>query len=179
MMTTRRAQPGFRLDKVHQGLHHGWHCKDDLDYESQDGDVYEAEFQDEVDGWRGDFQWHATDETEVNKIYRTSTGRLRTITSYEDDYGDLYIGQRVCMYGRVTHNHCSEIYGLSVGAPFERGRIAMKTREARGGDSGGPWYYRKTAYGVHEGWTWLFGSRDKWTAVAWLDDALDVTVLTS
>ena len=54
----------------------------------------------------------------------------------------------------------------------------MTNREAKGGDSGGPWFYIGKAYGVHEGYTWLFGSRDRWSSVALLDDSISVTVLT-
>ncbi len=53
----------------------------------------------------------------------------------------------------------------------------MNRDTATGGDSGGPWYYGNTAYGLHGGQvsTWL-GTRDFWTRVTYLDDALGLSV---
>ena len=61
-----------------------------------------------------------------------------TITSWEDDFDHLYIGQTVCMYGIATGEHCDEIAFLNAHYPLRVGRVAMAEREASGGDSGGP-----------------------------------------
>lgn len=47
-----------------------------------------------------------------------------------------------------------------------------------GGDSGGPWYYGNTAYGIHWGvfGTWL-GDRSAFSRAAYVDEALNGTWL--
>lgn len=55
----------------------------------------------------------------------------------------------------------------------------MQNREADGGDSGGPWYFGFSAYGIHHGPKWHFGGRDLYTPVVLLPDALGVHVATS
>lgn len=99
------------------------------------------------------------------------------MTGWEDDYDNLSVGQQVCLYG----SHCDEIAYLNVFYPFSVGRVAMGENEAEGGDSGGPWYYSKTAVGIHEGEYLVgFGFRDMWSSLAYLEDALgDVEVMTS
>lgn len=54
----------------------------------------------------------------------------------------------------------------------------MTHKRADRGDSGGPWFKVNRAYGVHEGWKWWFGDRDRWSSVALLSKSVSVSVLT-
>lgn len=51
----------------------------------------------------------------------------------------------------------------------------MENRYADGGDSGGPWYYGNSAFGVHSGWVLAaFKNRDQFTPLLYSGDALNV-----
>ena len=83
------------------------------------------------------------------------------------------------MYGRSTGHHCADIAFLCIfGGTLSD--LAMDTQESDLGDSGAPWYHGSTAYGVHGG-RLLIGNSwfDYWSAFAYLEDALDVTIMTS
>ena len=56
----------------------------------------------------------------------------------------------------------------------------MEDHETDLGDSGGPWYYGSAAYGIHGGGAWYVGKwHDYWHSLDYLEDRLDVTVMTS
>ena len=175
-----RCTSGFSVEgNDADGVLTAGHCTNNLTYRNPNGTEYTTTFEDDYDGSYGDFQWHTTSSIEDNRIYTSNTG-LRNITAYEDDYGDLYAGKQVCMYGRSSNDHfCAEIEFLYVNGPVQLGRVAMDSNSAEPGDSGAPWYAGGTAYGVHRSECHIgLGSYDCWSSVAYLEDALDVTVMT-
>ena len=94
------------------GLVTAGHCSGvDLDYRAPDGTEYEMTYVYGRDDDSGDFAWYTTGEVEDNRIY-TANNVLRTITSYEDDFDELYVGRFLCLYGRASGVHCDTIYGL-------------------------------------------------------------------
>ena len=158
------------------GLVTAEHCSDDgdLDYHAPDGTEYEMTYIYGRDDDSGDFAWYTTGEVEDNRIY-SDENALRNITSYEDDFDELHVGQFLCKYGRKTGYTCDTIHVLREGL----NEVLMTNNNADNGDSGGPWFRGTRAYGVHEGEGWApFGWRDKWSTVAFLEDSLSVTVLT-
>lgn len=159
------------------GLVTAGHCSDDgdtdVDYREPDGDEYEMTYVYGRDDDSGDFAWYTTGEVEDNRFYYGANA-TREVTSYEDDFSELYVGRYLCMYGRDTGYHCDTIYGFNKTI----NSVVMTNREADGGDSGGPWFHANRAYGVHEGWVWWLGSRDMFSSVALLEDSISVTVLT-
>lgn len=163
------------------GLLTGGHCPNSgLIYEAPNGTQHEADFEDDYEGALGDFQWFTTSQSPDNRIY-TSNNTLRPITSYVDDADDLYVGRRVCVYGRRTGRHCSDIGALDLTDDEGVGSgVAMDRADTSSGDSGGPWYYGSKAYGVTRGTVMIDdeGPFDFWTPVAHIEDALDVTIMT-
>jgi streptogrisin C len=56
----------------------------------------------------------------------------------------------------------------------------MRNHYGQGEDSGGPWFYGNTAYGLHQGWKWWkFQERDMFTPVTYIDNALGIYVATT
>lgn len=157
------------------GLLTAEHCSDDgdVDYHSPDDDDYAMTFVAGRDDDSGDFAWYTTGEVEDNRIY-SAPNTLRNITSYEDDFDDLFIGQQICRYGRKTGAKCDTIRVLRENV----NEVLMEKNIAEGGDSGGPWFFGNKAYGVHEGERYSWGHRDAWSSVAFLEDSISVTVLT-
>ena len=89
-------------------------------------------------------------------------------------------GQQLCKYGKTTCATCDEVYELNHCNGDTCHLTAMHNRKADGGDSGGPWYYGTTAYGIHQGYKWWnFKNRDLFTPATYLDEALNIRVATS
>lgn len=123
----------------------------------------------------GDVQWHTSSEFESDDFYYTSSSRRDTSAR-----GYATEGQRLCRYGRTTGTKCDTVYQLNHCRGDYCRLTAMHNRYADLGDSGGPWYYGNTAYGIHSGYKWWnFKSRDLFTPVTYLNEALGVIVATS
>lgn len=86
------------------------HCSDDgaLDYHAPDDTEYEVTYVYGRDDDYGDFGWHTTGEVEDNQIY-SDYNTLRNITSYEDDFDELLVGQFICKFGQVSGRSCDNI----------------------------------------------------------------------
>jgi len=56
----------------------------------------------------------------------------------------------------------------------------MEEDNTIGGDSGGPWFWINTAWGVHKGDVLMSGSsRNVWSQGRWVNNALGVSIRTS
>lgn len=126
-------------------------------------------------GYWGDFQWHTSAGFEVDEFYY-DVGTQRDLAAV----GTAVKGQRLCAFGHASYDAwCDVVYQLDH-CRFDYCRlVAMENNIASGGDSGGVWYYGSTAYGVHEGYKWHFGSRDLYSRADYVDNALGVSILTS
>jgi hypothetical protein len=154
------------------------HCGENLTYESYSGASESSTYrQREHRGSYGDLQWDTVAGTEVDNFYY-SFGNVRDVAAIANPVD----GQRVCRFGHNQGTDCAYVQDLSFCLSYEgynHCRLVRMDRDtAGGGDSGGPWYYGNTAYGIHGGQidTWL-GTRDFWSRVTYLDEALGVTVL--
>jgi len=55
--------------------------------------------------------------------------------------------------------------------------VATHRDKADGGDSGGPWYWGSTAYGIHSGYAYIAPfTRDQFTPASNLPSAMNVEV---
>jgi hypothetical protein len=67
------------------------------------------------------------------------------------------IGQILCMTGRTTGTHCGEVIYLGEEVNYGQGPVynlgVIDECISRKGDSGGPWYKKHRAYGIHSGST--------------------------
>lgn len=147
-----------------RGLATAAHCSNAQDYEGRGVLTFRAAH----DGTWGDVQWHSSSETVSDDFYynfgvRRDVGRVGFAN--KDD--------RLCKFGHTTGAHCDYVYQLNH-CNFDRCHLTlMDGRYAEGGDSGGPWYYGNTAYGIHSGYKfWNFGYRDAFTPSSYVDDAI-------
>ncbi|TDD21034.1 hypothetical protein [Nonomuraea diastatica] len=89
------------------------------------------------------------------------------------------LDQSICHFGRTTGRDCSApVFALDVCSGDFCDIVAVTAHTTDNGDSGGPWYYTTTAYGVHHGWRSIGGKeRALFTEVANFP-LMDVNVLT-
>jgi hypothetical protein len=100
----------------------------------------------------GDFQRHSSVDSTSNQIRISSSGTLRAMTSIA--YAS--VGSAVCNYGKTRASaSCATVTDISECATWE-GSTSCQLAVTNGtftnpGDSGGPWYYNNTAFGIHYG----------------------------
>lgn len=83
------------------------------------------------------------------------------------------LGQTLWRYGKTTGRESDTVYKKDQCNGVRCGLTAMHNREAASGDSGGPWYAWRTAYGVHQGGIWIwYKKRGVFTPQHHIDDAL-------
>lgn len=156
-----------------EGMLTAGHCPNALTLENESGDPeHTGTLRGEHLGSWGDFQWFSYTTDSVDSFFYWDTGRRRDAWRSRS----VSKGISVCRFGHRTGRHCDEIYKTGVSAGGED-RLAMTRNEnADGGDSGGPWYYGNTIYGVHKGekWAW-FKRRDIFSQMQYADDALGVS----
>ena len=142
---------------------------------------YSTFFQEQHRGVYGDMEWHATTHLDIPEYYAAPTTRwpVRSVAN------SISKGQWVCVYSRMQGiRKCSTVYKTSVsvkydGLPRMDRLVAMSTRTAIPGDSGGPWSYYDKAFGIVSGGMVIDGVwRDIWSRVSYLSPALGVEVRT-
>ncbi|MEO1231466.1 MAG: S1 family peptidase [Myxococcota bacterium] len=127
------------------------------------------------EGRWGDFGWHTTTRDTFRTFFQYDTGRRREVWRM----GQASKGRTLCRYGRTTPQRCDTVHRVNVSSGGEDRLAMMKNNYADHGDSGGPWFYGSTAYGVHEGgqqgflWKW----RSVWSQLVYIDDALNLTLM--
>ncbi|MFF5076225.1 hypothetical protein ACFY36_04185 [Actinoplanes sp. NPDC000266] len=128
-------------------------------------------FVSEHSGNYGDVQVHrAVGHSFPNQFYANTGYRAVTGT------GAAITGQQMCLQGNASGYHCDTVYQLAHCNGSRCGLVAMNTRSAAGGDSGGAWFSNNRAYGIHQGYKYWFGNRDLYTPVVYLPTSLGVTV---
>ena len=126
---------------------------------SQTGNSYSASTQAIVWGDDGDSQWYTTSQWESDDFYVTTTS-TRDATGYE--VRSNMQGDYVCHFGISSGDSCGWVvstnfdpgYGVCgwwLGCDNRWVKVVGSNLEACAGDSGGPWYSNRTAYGVNSG----------------------------
>lgn len=125
----------------------------------QQGNNYAATHQDTVWGDDGDSSWYTTSEWESDNFYISAT-QTRDVTGYEaraNMQGDF-----VCHFGVASGFSCGvvvstnfdpsyDVCGWWLGCDNRWVKVEGSTLKACYGDSGGPWFQGRTAYGVQSG----------------------------
>jgi hypothetical protein len=117
------------------------------------GSAYPLRYVLEHEGAYGDSQFHSTVDSISNSIRISSSGSLRAITASAFPSN----GAAVCNYGKTrTTAACTTIRNADHAFYNTDGVYLSRMAQSNGtftngGDSGGPWYYSATAYGVHYG----------------------------
>jgi streptogrisin C len=131
------------------------------------------------EGAYGDFQFAWSYATESDDFYAGST------VSWQYDRRDLaatgspVTGMILCRNGKSSYQQCDTVYQLSRCAWRACHLTLMHHSYNISGDSGGPYYYGNTGYGVLQGWMWWGSKRDTFSQVQYLDEAIGATVATS
>jgi len=148
------------------------HCDDTQVYDGR----LPLEFQyAHTSGTWGDVQWHKGSEYEYDDFY-ADVGDLRDVS----ERGFAVEGKDLCKNGKSTRKTCDKVYQLNHCRNDYCHLTAMHNRYASGGDSGGPWFWGNTAYGIHSGYKWWnFKDRDLFTPTDYLSNALGIHVATS
>lgn len=144
------------------------HCPQNLSVTSGDS-LYSASIF--TDSSEGDAQWHRA-KISGNAQFQYDWGRFRSVSSHPV----LKTGTRVCRFGAATGTGtgCDDVKYVSACTKYPNLSytvcgLAMTegTTGSSNGDSGGPWFYGTSAYGIHSGTNvrdgvarnWFTGSR--------------------
>jgi len=133
-------------------------------------------------GAHGDIAWYAhSTHPSTNVFYFNHNQTRQQLASAQPT-----VGQILWKYGRTTGRASEEVYRLNEcvnysGYPQYCGLTAMHRNIVQGGDSGGPWYFGNTAYGITSGYKWIwFYNRSLFTPVVpHLPNGLGVSVMTA
>jgi streptogrisin C len=155
---------------ISRGTATAGHCGNSQSYSGR-----ALSFVKEHQGRFGDLQWHRRASDSFPNTFDagpSNRGVAAARAAVEN--------QRLCRNGKTTGHHCDNVFQLNHCKGSRCGLVMMRNDQASGGDSGGPWFYNLTAYGIHQGSKWWKGeSRDVYTPVVYLPSALGVSVATS
>lgn len=160
-----------------RGLSTAGHCAN-----SQSDDGASLTYKGGHEGTHGDFQWHTGPKTENDQFYSGSTSKLEVNERDVSSVGAPVLGQPLCRNGVISKKDCQEVRRLHVCDGGECNLVQMGARLSAPGDSGGPYFWGNTAYGLHEGWmydpSWPY-DRDTFSRGDRLDNALNTYIATS
>lgn len=153
------------------------HCPNTQSQRNSPNDAWTATtYQAGHEGEWGDMQWHTTGQYESDDFYADHN---------PDDRRDLQgwqlpsKGQTLCRWGIETGRECDTVYRVNVTKNEHQRLTLMVNREADSGDSGGPWYFSRTGYGIHEGALFFdLRTRDTFTPLVYVDEGLGLTIAT-
>lgn len=146
---------------------------------SQSDDGRALTHQAQHDGTFGDFQWHTGPQTEPDDFY---SGTATTLEANRRDvaaWSSPVVGQAVCKNGKAGFKDCDTVMKKHVCTLIYCEFVQTEHHYVVLGDSGGPWFYGNTAYGVTYGYhwdpVWPF-TRDLFSDVSLLDYVFEVQV---
>lgn len=130
-------------------------------------------------GWWGDFKFAWSSAWESDDFYSGSTTRWKTGRRDLSGTGTAVEGQRLCRNGKTSFKVCDDVYERSHCQWTTCHLTLMEESHNKKGDSGGPYFYGRTGYGVLKGtkwWGWHY--RDSFSPIVYVDDAIGATVAT-
>jgi streptogrisin C len=157
-----------------RGVSTAGHCQN-----AQTDDGRALAFQAGHEGAQGDFQWHTGPQAEPDDFYSGDADTLEVLRRDVAGVGAPVVNQTICKNGKVTFKDCPRVIQLNVCHFAICNLVQMDVRTVDLGDSGGPWYWGNTAYGLTYGWRFdpfppfdrdLFSRADR------IDNALGVTI---
>jgi streptogrisin C len=170
--TVRNARTGAT------GLITASHCPDNLNYESRQILTFEGH----GDSGQLDEQWFSSSESVHNEFISQKAGST-LIRRKATAVAAPFVGMNVCKYGTVTAYGCSQVINGPTTTVNANGVTYANLWQVDGyitdaGDSGGPWYYGNTAYGIHYGDIPRGGAdRSAFTSITAIEAATDLRVL--
>lgn len=106
------------------------------------------------EGMFGDYQWHTGPQTEPDDFYSGNDTQLEVNRRDVAGAANPVVGQVLCKNGKTTFKSCDTVRATQICYAGYCNLVEMENQRADSGDSGGPWFYNYTAYGVHHGWFW-------------------------
>jgi streptogrisin C len=159
-----------------RGLVTAGHCGDSLYYVLSGTDAHLVT-QDQEEGPYGDVQWMTSSAYEADDFF---SGPYDTNLLDVSGTGYPTEGQELCRNGSASGKTCDHVYQLNHCFGGVCHLTLTNTNTSIPGDSGGPWYWGHTAYGVHQGrWFYWFAVRSTFTPVVFLPYSIDVEIATS
>jgi streptogrisin C len=153
-------------------------------YSNHDGSgLTTLDFQNRKSGSYGDIAWYSNSSHGARYWFYNNTNSTRDVRQVRSPVE----GQEICMYGRGTKAAaCQKVYKLNQCVKYDDypqycGLTATHRKIGDEGDSGGPFYYGHTAYGIHSGYKTInLINRSLFTPVHRnLFDGMGVTVRTN
>ncbi|MDD7541918.1 MAG: S1 family peptidase [Mobiluncus porci] len=139
---------GFSIRKsgvTENGLVTAGHCRSPQRYGAQ-GQITLTQKGTYI-GSLGDISIYHADSGWTAPQFYYAPGKLRNISSVND----TYVGQKICVNGKTTANHCTTVFSVSNCGDGACGLTATNTYITQRGDSGAPWFWNNVGYGIHQG----------------------------
>lgn len=128
-------------------------------------------FKSRHEGAWGDFEWYTTPVTEADDFYADIDDR-RDVVTWEGT-ASISFGETVCTFGWGTGTHRCAYVLVNGYSCLGHDRLIMMDRHVTNlGDSGSPWFFDNTAYGIHSGAC----GNSVWSPVGNIDEALDIWI---
>lgn len=144
--------------------------------------IHNLTFQARHRGQWGDVEWYSTAEPEPDDFYADTGNVIRDVAAVEPR-ANILVNESVCQYGRSSDDRdCSlEVQDVSQACTnngvFNDRLVMMNGVTGQPGDSGGPWSFGLTAFGIEKGVCFPdFPNREVWTVADLFDEAINVRV---
>ncbi|MEU6783906.1 hypothetical protein ABZ912_32320 [Nonomuraea angiospora] len=122
------------------------------------------------EGRYGDLAYYTTGSKTPTRTFYHNWNKTRYAT---ERGGRPRRGTRICHFGMTTGGSCASVANSVVNVGEIEGMVQMDRNVSAPGDSGGPWFYGGTAYGVHYG---KVGGKSTFTPTLRFDSARDYQV---
>ena len=156
-----------------RGVATAGHCEDEDGDEDLYDDGDELDHEDEHIGDYGDFQWHTGPDTMGNDFYAGSSTEVEVTQRPIERVETPMENQWLCRNGARSHKDCQQVHKVSVCADDVCNLAQFDRVRSVGGDSGGPVYLGRGAFGFHQGSRFDFPRRrDVWSRADYIDEAL-------
>jgi hypothetical protein len=152
------------------------HCNN-----TQSDDGYNLPYQAGHEGQQGDFQWHHRNILlpTYDDFYAGNATTLEVDRRDVSGVGAPVVGQSLCKNGYAGFKDCTYVIQVNVCHFSLCNLVEMDHRTTVPGDSGGPFYWGNTAYGLMYGWrydpVWPY-DRDLFSRADRIDIALGVEI---
>ena len=104
-------------------------------------------------GTYGDMQWHhKSGETFADDFLAGNATTWNYDNRDVSGTGSPVVGLDVCKNGKNGYKDCDEVKALGHCFNGACNLVRVYERQAEPGDSGGPWFWGNTAYGLHKGY---------------------------
>jgi hypothetical protein len=158
------------------GVSTAGHCED-----AQSDDGVSLTYMGGHVGTHGDFQWHTGPQGEPDDFYAGSASAVEVDRRDVAAVGAPVVGQALCKNGYAGFKDCDNVDKLGVCDLNACNLVQTELHFLIMGDSGGPFYWANTAYGLSTGWHFdpipPF-ARDLFSRADRIDNALNVNILT-